>query len=351
VIPGRCRATRWTLAANVLAAILLVVGTQALARGSVPWSAAAWSAPWSGDVVLVTAGLLFLGLGFLSPLHAGLLNLGVLAQFLAGFAIAASLARAEALHPAARAGLALLAGSGAGLLVGAAMTWLKQRYAVHEVMSGLLLASALAPLARALSIAPTTPPALTFEISIFVAPLRWAPALGLPRHFVLAWGILILSLALALGVFLAQMLRSSVRGFELRTVGSNPLAAFAAGVDVDRVQMAMMMVGGACAGVAGALQLWTQPAVALERWPVPLAFAGLTIAFYGLGSIRGLVLAAVLFAGWLNAPGTLAVLGAPVWGVATAVLLVLPALWILPRLLPDQGSPRSIWRTRHRDPF
>jgi simple sugar transport system permease protein len=231
------------------------------------------------------------------------------------------------------------------------MTWLKQRYAVHEVMSGLLLSGTLIPLARAVAVAPSTPPALTFELSILTAPLRWAPGLGLPRHFVLAWGILILSLALALAAMLAHMLRASVRGFELRTVGSNPLAAFAAGVNVERVQMAMLMIGGACAGFAGALQLWTQPAVALERWPLPLALAGVSIVFFGLGSVRGIVASALLFAGWLNAPGTLAVLGIPVWGVTIAVLLILPTLWVLPRLLPDQGAPRSIWRTRHRDTF
>ena len=119
MIPGRCRANRWTVAANVIAILTLIAGTQALARGSVPWSAAAWTLPWTGDVVLVTAGLLFLGLAFLTPLHAGLLNLGIHAQFLAGFAVAAAIARAEAIHPAGRAGLALLAGAGAGLLVGA----------------------------------------------------------------------------------------------------------------------------------------------------------------------------------------------------------------------------------------
>jgi len=35
----------------------------------------------------------------------------------------------------------------------------------------------------------------------------------------------------------AHVLRASSPGFDLRIVGSNPLAAVAAGVDVDRVQL------------------------------------------------------------------------------------------------------------------
>lgn len=351
MIPGRCRGGRWVLLANVVAFAALAAGTQILARGSTPWNPAAWAAPWSGDVILVTAGLLFLGLGFLLPLHAGVLNLGIYAQFLAGFAVAAAIARAESIDPASRAGLAFLAGAGAGALAGAAMIWLRQRFAVHEVLSGLLLGGAMVPIARSLSIAPTTPPALAFELTNLPAPLRWAPGLGLGQHFVLAWGILLLSLGILLTLVFARLLRASVPGFDLRMAGSNPLAAVAAGVDVDRVQLSMLAAGGACAGLTGALQLWTQPAVALERWPLPLAFAGITIALYGMGSMRGVLIASALFAAWINTPGTLAVLGVPAWGAATAVLLLLPALWNLPRLLPDQGAPRSLWRTRHRETY
>jgi len=352
VIPGRCRGGWWALGANAASFLLLAVGTQAIARGaSAPWNPAAWAAPWSGDVLLVLVGLLFLGLGFLMPLHAGVLNLGIHAQFLAGFSVAAAIARVPTIGPAARAGLALLAGGAAGALVGAVMIGLRRRFAVHEVLSGLLLGGAMVPVARTLSVAPAPLPALTFELSNLPPALRWAPGLGLGHPFVLTWGILLLSLGLLLAFLFAHVLRASAPGFDLRIVGSNPLAAVAAGVEVDRVQLSMLAAGGACAGLTGALQLWGQPAVALERWPLPLAFAGLTIALYGGGTVRGVIVAAALFAGWINAPGTLVSLGSPVWGPAVALLLVLPALWNLPRLLPDQGAPRALWRTRHREPY
>ena len=351
MIPGRCRGGVWSLLANVAAFVLLAAGTQFLARQAAAWNPAAWAAPWAGDFVFVAAGLLFLGLGFLMPLHAGVLNLGIHAQFLAGFAVAAAIVRTPSIDPAARAGLALAAGAGVGALTGAVMLWLRRRFAVHEVMSGLLLGGAMIPIARTVSPVPAALPALMFEWSHAPVLLQWTPGLGLGHTFLLTWGILVLALGLLIALVFAHVLRTSAHGFDLRTVGSNPLAAVAAGVDVDLVQLWMLAAGGACAGLTGALQLWTHPAVALERWPFPLAFAGITIAFYGLGSVRGVLVASVAFALWLNAPGTLVSLGDPRWGTAVSLLLVLPVLWNLPRLLPDQGAPRALWRTRHRETF
>lgn len=347
MIPGRCRAGWRPLLANVAAFILLAAGTQVLARQSSPWDPAAWSAPWTGDVILVMAGLLFLGLGFMMPLYAGVLNLGIYAQFLAGFAVGAVIVREPSIDPAARAVLALLAGAGAGALAGAVLLWLRWRFAVHEVLSGLLLGGALVPVARWL--APSALPALALELATPPGAVLWTPDLGLGPQSVLTGGILLLSLGVLIAFAFAHVLRASAPGFDLRIVGSNPLAAVAAGVDVDLVQLRMLAAGGTCAGLTGALQLWTHPSVALERWPLPLAFAGITVAIYGLASVRSVLAASVLFALWLSAPGTLVSLGDPGWGTAVAALLVIPALWTLPRLLPDQGAPRALWRTRHRE--
>ena len=351
MIPGRCRSGWRSLLANAAAFILLAVGTQFLARQSSPWNPAAWAAPWSGDVILVMASLVFLGLGFLMPLQAGVVNLAVLAQLLSGFAVAAAISRVTSIDPAARAFLALLTGAAAGALVGALVSWLKRQFAVHEVMSGLLLGGALTPLARAVSLAPSALPALTFDLRNVPGIAPWTPGFGLGQQWVLTGGILVLALGVLVALVFGHYLRASAPGFDLRIVGSNPLAAVAAGVDVEQAQLWMLAAGGACAGLTGALQLWTHPAAALERWPFPLAFAGITIAAYGLASVRGVLLVSALFALWLNAPGTFVTLAHPGWGTAVAALTLLPVLWILPRLLPDQGAPRALWRTRHRETY
>jgi len=306
-------------------------------------------APWSGDVVLVAAGLMFLGIAFLMPLHSGMLNLGIHAEFLAGYSVGALIVRGRVFGPAGEAGLGLVAGALAGALVGMVIAALRRRFAVHEILSGLLLASLLVPIARAISVERVTPPALSIDLPAFTEPLRWAPGMGLAPGVILGWGILLLTLALASSVLFANFLRTSVSGFEVRASGSNPLAAAAIGTDVEGIQRSMMALGGACAGLTGALQLWTSPAVALERWPFPLGFAGIAVAFLGLGSLRGAAVVAIVLATWLNTPYVGTVLAEPSYGAAAAALLLLPALWVLPRTIPDFGAPRSIWRTRHRD--
>ena len=350
MIPGRCRTGPWPIVGNAVLLVALFAGTHLivlLTGGAV--TLATDSAPWTADVVLVAAGLLFLGLAFLLPLHAGLINLAIHAQFLAGYSAGALVARSVAIAPGVQAGLGIVAAALTGSAVGALVGWLKRRFAVHEMLSGLLLSAAFVPVARSLNATQEPPPALTIGLGPLATPLPWAPGLVLPPAFVLTWGILLLSVGLAVGLLASHFLRASVAGFNLRTVGSNPLAAVAAGVEVDDVQTWMLVWGGACAGLAGALQLWTEPSVALIHWPFPLGFAGLTVAFLGAGYIRGSLLAALVLAVWLTTTEAPVALVTPGWGVAIASLLVLPALWILPRMLPDAGAPRSTWRTRHRE--
>lgn len=349
MIPGRCRGGIWTLLANAVLLAGLLLGTHLVAEELGVAPASALNAPWSGDVILVAAGLLFLGLAFLLPLHAGLLNLAIHGQVLAGFAVGSLVTRYFDLTPGGGASLALAVGAAAGAAVGVVVAWLKRRFAIHEILSGLLIGAAMMCVPRGAGVGPVAPPTVTIGLGSFVGALPWAPGLKLPPNLVLAWGMLLLAVGLILGFLAAHFLRASVKGFDLRAVGSNPLAAVAAGVDVDGMQSWMMAIGGACAGLAGALQLWYQPAVALERWPVPLGFAGLSVVFLGAGSLRGALLAALVLAVWLNMPGSTEALGSPQWGAAIALLLVLPSLWVLPRLLPNQGAPRAIWRTRHRE--
>lgn len=350
IVPGRCRGGKIQILANGLVVLALFAGTHALALGGVDLNPGAWAAPWSGDLILVSAGLLFLGLAFLLPLHGGLLNLGIHGQFLVGFAVGASIAGGD-LDPASQAALSLAVGALAGAAAGLLMAWLKQRFAIHEILSGLLLSAGAMPLGRAMAVDRVTPPSLTIELGKLTEPLHFGSGLALPPSFVLTWGILLLSGALVLGILFAHSLRNAVAGFAVRATGANPLAAVATGVDVERVQMILLAVGGACAGLTGALQLWTQPAIALERWPFPLGYAGMVVAFLGVGSVRGALLSALVLAAWLHTPGAAAVLQNPGWGAVIAAVLLMPALWVLPRIQPEQGAPRSIWRTRHREPI
>ncbi len=327
MIPGRVRAGWGPLLGNIVAFLLLAVGTQMLAPSRPAWDLSSWSLSWS-EGILVLVNLLFLGLAFLVPLHSGVLNLGLFAQVLAGLSAASAIGGMSSLDPSMRALLGILGGAAAGTLLGLIQIMLKWRFAVHEVLSGLLLGGVLLPLARQLP----------------------APALGIGPASVLAWGIILLSLGVFLSLVFAHFLRASAPGLDLRIVGSNPLAAVAAGVNVDGMQLSMLSLGGACAGLVGAVGLTVQGSTLL-LWPLPLAFAGITVALYGLGTVLGLFVSSILFAAWLHAPCTAPALQDPGRSTLIALLLLAPALWTLPRLSPDQGAPRAVWRTRNRETY
>jgi simple sugar transport system permease protein len=134
------------LAGNAVLLVALFTGTYLVAM-STGTSTAAWS-PWSGDIILVAAGLLFLGLAFLLPLHAGLINLGIHGQFLVGFVAGSLVTRNTALLPGRRRPSRSWRRRRGGPERRVVIAWLKRKFAVHEILSGLLISAALVPIAR-----------------------------------------------------------------------------------------------------------------------------------------------------------------------------------------------------------
>jgi simple sugar transport system permease protein len=148
------------------------------------------------------------------------------------------------------------------------------------------------------------------------------------------------SLAILVGVWF--FLFRTTWGLALRAVGEHPAAADTAGIDVVRTRYAAVLIGGALAGLGGAV----------------LTVAQLGIFKEGITAGRGwIAVALVIFARWR--PG-LALAGALLFGCATAlqfrlqalnlpwlpyeVLLMLPYLLTLLVLLraPTESAPTAL---------
>jgi branched-chain amino acid transport system permease protein len=125
-------------------------------------------------------------------------------------------------------------------------------------------------------------------------------------------------------------------GTQMRFASDDPALAMHAGIDVDRVFALSFIIGGAAAGVAGALValvLYVQPSVGVDL--VIRAFAIITLG--GLGNIPGAVLGAAVLALTEGLTSTFVPNGGS-WGFGVAFLVLLLVLLVRPSGLLGKHS-------------
>jgi general nucleoside transport system permease protein len=126
----------------------------------------------------------------------------------------------------------------------------------------------------------------------------WLPILT--RFGDLRSGVLI-ALAAAALTWLLQA--RTAFGFELLVTGLNPTAARLAGMPVARRQLGVMVLSGALAGLAGAIQVMGVEGHFLGTAPASYGYAGIAVALLGRLHPLGIVLAALFF-GFLDQGAT-----------------------------------------------
>jgi simple sugar transport system permease protein len=243
-----------------------------------------------GQVLFKATPLIFTGLSVSLAFRAGLFNIGAEGQMALG-GLAAALAGAAlpagAPWPLALP-LALLAALAAGGLWGAIPGLLKARFGSHEVINTIMMnfvASALVLWLgnRFLFETETTHTAA-------IVPGARLPGLGLSGSAANLSFVLALLAAAGLWWFLAR----SRRGFELKAVGKNPLAAENAGVRLRSTVVAAMTAAGALAGLVGANYVLGYKHYFEEGMGRGAGFMGIAVALLGRAHPLGVVLAALL---------------------------------------------------------
>lgn len=263
-----------------------LLGLGALGRGAF----GSWYAFSSGTLVRAVP-LILLGLAVAFAMTGGALNIGGEGQFYAG-AIAATWAglHAAALPAAAAIPLVLLAGAAGGLLWIAVPVLLKVRAGVTEVITTLLLtftADALVslmvqgPLQEAAGIAPQSDP---------IAAAAQLPTLpGTRLH---------LGLAVALGAVAVAwwVVTRTAWGFALRATGAGAqAAATSGGVPTVRTAATALLVSGALAGAAGAIEVQGVSYALYQNLSPGYGFTAIGVALLARGSLPGVILTGVLF--------------------------------------------------------
>lgn len=219
--------------------------------------------------------------------RSGVINLGIEGAMLAGALGAA----AGAAHDGAAAGV--LAAAVAGLLVAAIFAGVAVGARADQIISGTAVtlgATGLTGLLAQRLLASTL-------VSLPTLPSWPLPGLGaLPLVGAVFFHQSMLTYLCYLMIPMASWLLWRTRfGLQLRASGEAPAAAAAAGVRVARMRTIAVLIGGLCAGLAGAALVLAQVGSFTERMTAGRGFIAIAIVALGRWNPWGIGAAALLF--------------------------------------------------------
>ena len=228
-----------------------------------------------------------------------------------------------------------IAGAVAGALWIMGAGWLRQYRGINETISSLLLAYIAIGIFKHLVEGPLRDPASLNKPSTRSLPegLGIGGIAGSDVH----WGLVI---GIVACVGLGLWLRITASGFSVRVVGGNPRTAQLVGLPATRLILAACGVGGACAGVAGAVEVAAVHTNANASLIAGYGYAGILVSFIARHNPIAIIPVAILFGGF-GAAGSLLQrrLGLP----DASVLVLQGIAFVL--ILASEGLRMVDWKT------
>jgi ABC-type uncharacterized transport system permease subunit len=247
------------------------------------------------------APLMLTALAVALPARAGLTVIGGEGALVLGALGCAALPYALPLPPGiAGSALVLAAGALFGALWVALAGAMRQWRGVNETISSLLLGYIAIAVFKHLVEGPLRDPAslnkpstLPLAESLRIGPIAPDSVLG-DVHWGLAIGLLLCLLA---GIWLSF----SAAGFALRVVGGNARTARLVGLPADRLIIAACAAGGACAGLAGAVEVAAVHQSANASVIAGMGYTGILVSFVARHNPWAIPPVALLFGGFAAA--------------------------------------------------
>ncbi|MGJ7486293.1 ABC transporter permease [Variovorax sp. LT2P21] len=228
-----------------------------------------------------------------------------------------------------------IAGAVAGALWIMGAGWLRQYRGINETISSLLLAYIAIGIFKHLVEGALRDPASLNKPSTRSLPdgLGIGGIAGSDVHWGLAIGIVA---CIGLGLWL----RATASGFSVRVVGGNPRTAQLVGLPATQLILVACGVGGACAGVAGAVEVAAVHTNANASLIAGYGYAGILVSFIARHNPIAIIPVAILFGGF-GAAGSLLQrrLGLP----DASVLVLQGIAFVL--ILASEGLRMVDWKT------
>lgn len=282
------------------------------------------------ETMIKACPLLLTGLGISLAYRAKFWNIGAEGQIYAG-GICATIAGLylQGLSPFFHILLTLLAGIVGGVLVGFGPAIFKVRLGVNEIITTLMLNYIVIQIVAYLLHGPLRDQVSGINISPQILRSSWLPIVV--ERTRLHLGVL---LAIGLALLIHLFIYYTVLGYQIRAAGENPRASRVSGIPVNRVIIWTVLLSGALAGLAGAVEIAGVQRRLIEGFSPGYGFLAIAVALLGNLEPLRIIFSSIMFAALLNGADAMqrvAAVPVPVIYVIEGVVIVLVAVSIFRR--------------------
>ena len=246
-----------TLAALIVGAVmLLLLKVNPLQAYQALWVGAFGSPNAFAETLVKATPLLLVGIGICISFRGDVINIGGEGQMIIGAILATWVGLTYTTMPGwAVITLAMLAGFIGGAIWGGIPGFLKAYFRVNEILSTVMMNAIAVQLMNFLLRGPLIDPSQAQLASKIPQTARLLEIFRLPRLAPtrLHLGALI---AVVLAILVYILLWRTTLGYRIRAVGQNPQASRYAGIKVPRYIVLALLLSGAFAGLAGAVQVY-----------------------------------------------------------------------------------------------
>ncbi|SEO31550.1 nucleoside ABC transporter membrane protein [Amphibacillus marinus] len=275
------------------AIIMLFFGYNPIEGYLALWNGAFGNMYFFGETIRQTIPLILTGLAVAFAFRTGLFNIGAEGQVFVGWVSAVWVGISFDLPAIIHLPLAILVAAFAGALWGFIPGFLKATRGVHEVIVTIMLNYTALYSSNYLIRNVLSEGGDRTEPIAETASLRTAWLSETFGYSQVHWGFVV---AILMAVLMWFLLEKTTYGYELRAVGFNEHAANYAGISVKKSIIVSMMISGAFAGIAGAMEgLGTFRYIYTHASFTNLGFDGIAVALLGANTALGSSLAALLF--------------------------------------------------------
>jgi general nucleoside transport system permease protein len=250
-----------------------------------------------GNCIFVTTleratPIILTGLSAVVAFRSGMFSIGQEGQYLLGAAAAAWLGYAIHLPPILHAFVLIIA----AMLVGAAYGWipgiLRVKLGVNELLATIMLNSIAALIVEYL---------VQFPMRADTSAVAHSPVIDESAQLMAflpgsKWGMGFVIAVIAVIVVFIYLWRTKA-GYEQRMAGQSKRFALFGGIRSDNAAIRAMLISGALAGLAGAVEVMGVHRRIMTGFSVGLGWDGLTSAILGQTHPFGVFIVAILFSG------------------------------------------------------